>query len=392
MTQTKRIAVFICLLQTATTTLTAGGFWFSIGPAYRGGMKAKTTGTTYSQMVARTEPRTDFEDPDWAWPASIDYNYYDGYVSPVPVPGWWTAPTWNWGYDNSDQYDPADGTLTFHGRSSHNSGGGYAHVREPSAIRDIPTALSSAFDGLGLDCTVGYPWIVRPVCYIDMCAGLATIWDARATKSGTTFEEHVVQRKYEFYNINPHTAVYDVSGITVPDAPYRGSPAGPTIPYAPLYRESWRETVSTLISQREWTNRNHIDIASDTDIYSLWLGPRIYAQVLDNVNVHITPRLSVNLVDVGVSRYETLTRSYEGGDTMTLHSWSDHGSKTDTLFGAGVTAGMDWESARGFFAGIQGGYEWVGDDVKVDVGPNTVSIDISGYTASAVAGIRFGGE
>lgn len=63
--------------------------------------------------------------------------------------------------------------LTFHGHSSHNSGGGYAHITEPSAIRNVPTALSSTFDGLGLDCSVGYPWIVRPVCYIDLCAGLA---------------------------------------------------------------------------------------------------------------------------------------------------------------------------------------------------------------------------
>jgi len=53
--------------------------------------------------------------------------------------------------------------------------------------------------------------------------------------------------------------------------------------------------------------------------------------------------------------------------------------------------GADIEFQNGMFAGVWGGYEWVSEEVDVQVGPNTVSVDASGYTAGAVIGYRFGG-
>jgi len=365
-------------------------------------MRAKTSGSSYAQTVARTQPRGDFE-----YPAG----YPDGYFPPPPPPClcWFyddgflmadsgtsdpTSPGFGltsiWRYDNASQYDPIGETLTFHNRSA--GVDGYSYELSAATVIDRPTALSDTFSGQGLESIVGVSGPSSGTVSVDLCVGVSAIWDAEAALLGVTFEEDVIQRRHTVYREYSKTAVHDVSGVTIPSAPYRTIPGGPAIPYDPLTSSSSSRTYSSLSGQWEWTNRNHIDISASTDIYSLWLGPRIHAHAFDCVNVHLTPRLSVNIVDVGVSRYETLTRSYEGGDTMIVHSWADQGSKTDTVFGGGVTAGVDWESAKGFFAGIQGGYEWVADEVTVNVGPNKVSIDISGYTATAVAGFRFGGN
>jgi hypothetical protein len=92
-----------------------------------------------------------------------------------------------------------------------------------------------------------------------------------------------------------------------------------------------------------------------------------------------------------VSRHESFTRSYLGGGNALLGSWSDRGSEGDLIFGAGVTGGVNVEFPNGLFAGAWGGYEWLEDEVTVEVGPTTVTVAASGYVAGAVVGVRFGG-
>ena len=144
--------------------------------------------------------------------------------------------------------------------------------------------------------------------------------------------------------------------------------------------------------ERHWTNHNQIDMAVDTDVYSLWLGPQIKMQAGGIFSLHVTPRVSINYVDVGVERRETFVRDYVGGESVQLQSWSDRGSESDLIFGAGITGGVDMEFENGLFAGLWGGYEWLSDEVSVDVGPGAVDVDASGYMAGASIGIKFGGE
>lgn len=48
------------------------------------------------------------------------------------------------------------------------------------------------------------------------------------------------------------------------------------------------------------------------------------------------------------------------------------------MLGAGVTCAIQMAFANGLFAGAWGGYEWLQDNITVDVEPTTVDVDASG--------------
>ncbi|MBT3192640.1 MAG: hypothetical protein HN341_08805 [Verrucomicrobia bacterium] len=371
-----------------------GNIWFDVGPTYRGGMKAETSGSSYSQALPRTQSvRYEEREFDYSHGAS-GRSFSNGYVLPDSGTYDFLSPTfgytWNWGYEQSGQYDPVQRTLTLN----------YSHARDvaslytvtPTVMQDRNATFSETFDGNGVEFRVGCPLMEAETFQIDFCVGLSGIWDAKAQMSGSTFSEHVVEGNYTIYRSNTGTLTYDVSGITMPAAPHAGASGGPVIPYGPSSSTASRSQESTVLrSQREWTNRNFIDMSIQSDIHSLWIGSQLGAQVGKSVTLSVTPRVSANYVDVDVSRHETFTRSYSDGSSASLGSWSDRGSEGELIFGAGVTGGVNIEFSNGLFAGAWGGYEWLEDEVSVDVGPNTVDVDASGYVAGAVAGVRFGG-
>jgi outer membrane protein W len=56
--------------------------------------------------------------------------------------------------------------------------------------------------------------------------------------------------------------------------------------------------------------------------------------------------------------------------------------------GAALEAGMSFKITKSWFAGISAGYEWI-DDTSMDIGPNTVTLDLSGFSTSATIGVKF---
>jgi hypothetical protein len=45
--------------------------------------------------------------------------------------------------------------------------------------------------------------------------------------------------------------------------------------------------------------------------------------------------------------------------------------------------------AANWYAALLAGYDWVADEVEVRVGPNTLRLDLSGYSLAIEAGRRF---
>jgi hypothetical protein len=376
----------IFLLIAVVMDVCAGEWRFSAGPYYRGGMKAESAGSSYAQALPRTAARSDYM-PGPIPPPCIPTVFDDGYVR---SDGDLSTPslTWNWGYDNDSQYNSAADTLSFHTAPQLEGGNGYTVAS--SVIADRDAAFSDTFGGCGVELSAGYMIKESKSYQVEFCAGVSTIWDAQADMSGSTFEEHVSERSYADVAYYENTYVYDVSGVSVPGAPYQGVSGGPEIPLYYSSSDSIGSTRTITTSEREWTNRNMIDMAVDTDIYSLWLGPRIGVRAGKQFSLHVIPRISVNYVDAGVNRRETFVRDYGGGQSELLQSWSDSGSKGDIIFGAGMSAGIDMDFENGMFAGLRGGYEWLSDKVSVDVGPGAVSVDAGGYTFGVVAGFNFG--
>jgi hypothetical protein len=407
----------------------AEGLWLRVGPVYRGGMDAEASGSSHvqSQGIHAASPRRSFPDRltggRVAGPLRDNISSYgnrtfdDGYVNMDAGTGNPSSidpdVTWYWGYEDSSQYNSAADTLTFH-RTTRQPGmevaTGKGRVVSLSTLRDEEASFDDTFGGWGLELSGGYPLQTRGRLGVELCGGMAGIWNAGAQMGGSTFEEQVREDRYAVIDTTDYitdTYVYDTSGVTLPPAPHRGTYDGPfdtppvipspTIPNRPdsLHRDSVRAGAINRdirrTSSSTWTARNQVDMDVETDIYELWVGPRLAFHANDWLALHLTPKVSLNYIDADVDRSESFVASYADGRRETLHRWTDQGDEQKWSFGAGLTAGADVEFKNGMFAGCWGGYEWVGGDVDVRIGPNTVSVDASGYSAGVVMGRRFGG-
>jgi len=373
------VAMFIICLTAMSAA--AGNWWFSAGPVYRGGMEVTTEGTSRTQAggVHAVNP---LRSPSGVGSTRSYANrsYDDGYVNMGPGTGNPASVdpsvTWYWGYDNGSQYNAGAGTLTFH-RSG---------VRGYQEVRNTALDLDEDMDGFGVELVAGLPLRREGKIAWDLCVGVQGIPGAEAALSGSSYEEGIGRLDV--------TDVYDVSGVRIPGAPYRGTYDGPfgtppqipspTIPNIPERR-------STTLRDLSWSARNRIALDVEADICMLWLGPRLAVHPAEGLALHVTPRITGSLVDVSVDRTEIFGRHEADGSSTVLQRWSDSGSESAFVFGAGAALGAEIELGDGFFAGTWGSYEWVSEDVDVHVGPNTVSVDVGGFAAGAAIGRRLGG-
>jgi hypothetical protein len=341
-------------------------------------MKADASGSSHTQ-VRGTHTVGALQSPAGVGSAGsfADRTYDDGYVRRDPGTGIPSSidpdVTWYWGYDNGGQYNAGAETLTFHRTGTE----GYQKTLDAALDADDTMA------GYGAELVAGLP-LKDGTFSLALCLGLQGIFAADAALDGSTHEEGVGRLDVQ--------DTYDVSGVSIPSAGFRGTYDGPfgTPPVIPSPVIPNRPTSrSSSLTDMKWSARNAISMDAKTDLLELWLGPRLALQASDRIAVNVTPKVSVNYVDVSVDRSESFVATDGAGRSATLDSWTDSGSETEFIFGAGATAGVDVEITDHLFAGIWGGYEWVSDEVDVTVGPNTVSVDASGYTAGAAAGYRF---
>jgi len=422
------VALCCCFVLGGEGVCRAGESWVKAGLLYRGGMNARSTGTSYTQDqdLHGAEPVGGLDLPDVGKnPDNINSyanrDFDDGYVymdagtgNPASID---PTVTWFWGYQDRDQLDTGADTLTFTRTtvSSKNrpfEGQGRRVVLD--ALKDTSATFDDDFGGFGAEIVWGFPTDTEGNVRVDFCAGLGVIISENATVGGTSFHEEIrdetftASGQHRYTDTITDTYVYDVSGVSIPGAPHSGTYDGPfdtppvipspTIPNRPsdVYRDASRDSnfdvaSETIIASTVWNAMNRITMDVDTDIYQAWLGSQLTFNGGESLSFNVTPRVSMNFVDVSVERSEQFSVTYADGGREVLNSWSDSGSESWFFFGAGVTAGANLELKNGIFAGIWGGYEWLSDKIDVEVGPNTVSVDASGYTAGVVLGRRFGG-
>jgi hypothetical protein len=58
---------------------------------------------------------------------------------------------------------------------------------------------------------------------------------------------------------------------------------------------------------------------------------------------------------------------------------SAQASEDDLLPGLGIRASVDWAFLPTWAIGLMGGYDWVADEVEVQVGGVETEVDVSGY-------------
>ena len=356
-------------------------WWIEAGPVYRGNMDITISGTSYTQLNGLNAWGPLGTNPA-AGPTAgyADRTYDDGYVRMDPGTGNPAAldpdTTWFWGYDNAAQYDPAAGTLSF---SSTGLVGYTEALNRALAVKDD-------VDAVGFEIAGGFQLLQQPTYRIDLAFGIQSVWGGDKNYRTSTYAESAGRLDL--------TDAYDTGGLVPGQFPapgHRGTFDGPfdnppVIP-SPLISTNFTRTINPV--DLPFGAANSINLKVNTRLQSLWVGPRISYQPAPKWSLHIDPKLTLSHVKIKASRNEQFTATDAAGATTTLAAWNDNASNGDWQLGAALSAGAQYDVNDMLYFDASIGYEWVFNDVGLNIGPNRLTYDPSGYTASIMLGYRF---
>jgi hypothetical protein len=134
---------------------------------------------------------------------------------------------------------------------------------------------------------------------------------------------------------------------------------------------------------------NTINVSVDSSYYQIAFAPRLSRSLSRTLDVYFQPKIGVGIVDSSVDRRETLYESSAGGGVQVLRTWHDEESQLAAQLALGIRGGLSASLGRNFRAGIFAGYEWDVDPVELEVGPNTVKVDNSGFVAGLSLSVAF---
>ena len=318
--------------------------------------------------------------------AAADRAYDNGYVrldpgtlNPNAVGG--MGYTWNWAYDSAGQYNATANTMALSklGAPGYTSLGG-------SAVEGQDAALGAGLQLRGLvPLHASGPWT------FSLAVGFQGIWGAESNFRMSTYGERISQLQVrDTYNVADAVhPTYGFPGPRTTSGGYAGTydgPAGGASSWVGGYPVIGNIPNARQVTQQDlYYAQNDISFRCETSFYELTLSPRISYALSRVFTCHATPELGVAYVDVSTDRSEYF-RTSTGG---LLASWQDHASAGQFRFATGITGGVDADLGHGYYAGAYGGYEWVLEDVSLASGPNTISLNPSGFVAGLVLGKKF---
>lgn len=404
-------------------------FWWRAGAVYRAGMEGSATGTSRTQQQAADMIRSGTRGarsgigiPPAIGPNPDDIGQYkdrdfdDGYVhrdSMTYDPGTGIGDEWtvNWGYEESGQYDPNAGTITFRRASVSEQAVGVEDRHTSRSVRtdrDAGMAAERRFGAAGMELAFGTRLTRRPVVNAGFALGLRYFPEMSASLTDTTFRQTVTDRAFttrrtlRILDQVADTYTYDYPDQPLypdpPPAPYDGSNADPAndplLDYRParserqVQRSSHRSRETRKTGETVWNAANRIDVAITTDLLQAIAGPRGTYQLGRRTRAHAAVALALNHVDTSVDRREIFEATGEDGSRQVLRGWHDRERRTDWLWGGRLEAGATVALGASWNAGISAGYEWI-ERVRVDVGPNRITLDLSGPEVAAFIGMTF---
>ena len=406
--------------------------------------------TGRSDSVSESGRRSSSRTPDIGDENTFgDRTYDDGYVRLDPGTGdplsLEPGLTWNWGYDDGSQ--TSGQSLLFTATEINESAFNRTTtttVRElatltqrgerirVSTVEDRPIRLSDEISGVGLSAEAGYFLSKKENGSLSLVVGLNTAWGAESHRQDTPFRQRIMRQQLERIQRTPSsyeiirsdhiqvngsqviTDSYALQGVLPPSAPYRGNfnGPGPTIPNRPTSRGTTASGTGEEQTLNSRTNRGRssssqpvvtervisseqydafavVDFDLDADVYELLIGPRIHLSLQRGMSVYASPYISMNMIDYSATRNEQFVINRDGKTTV-VESWQDRASDIKALFGYGAQVGLQIPLKDNWFLIADGAYTHVPDDVSIPIGPNTIHIDPSSYSARLMVGRRFG--
>jgi hypothetical protein len=366
------------------------GWWFRGGALYRGGISYRLEGTSILETEGRSAVETGVRSPAAdVGPANAPANrrYDDGFVNVDPAtadsPGFLTPNlTTHWGYQSNTQRSGRDLTFTRSGPQ------GLRRLGEESRTLNEKETLGAP----GVEFLAGKPIRITEESRWDWIGGLRVFVPGSQTVRGTSrtenFQGQIVQIT-DTYRLDD-ILIFDGTTETPnpPPAPFTGSPGSQivrnAIPNIPANR-----TIRTLAAG-EWQAETDVSAEVDVTQFELRFGAEWSRGLGENWRLNVQPSVSAHILDVDVSRRESVIAQYADGSRETLFTLSENKSSTEVLFGVGLQAGVSRPLSENWGLDLTLGYDYVTES-SLNIGANTVKLDFSAYTVGLAFRRGFGG-
>ena len=417
---------------------------FRVGPAYRMGMSVKASGGAYSDTLEGLSYWPGANGGGWNWangylpdasklqPVADDMGVGDrtfdnGFnniaictLSPDPALHIPDNQTWNWSYDADSQFDGANYTMSYTRHTVINESGSSQNVGTYQSVRSYRDYYGtnidacSDFDAPGLQAELDYLIYTNAATNlaVTLSLGFEMFWGpvqhfqsntvVGSVSSSYYYENQSIPYTYAMNGDLVDNYMYDVYANYLPGAPYAGTynGPGPLLFNTPLSRDTIinqqdyvvvygtpviNEASSGSSSVNIW---NDVDIDADMNLYSLWLGPKLYWDASENWSLIINPRLSINYMVADAHREESLYAGSAENPTL-LKRWVDDATDDEWAWGAGISVGLDYDVNTNWFVGVSIAYDWISSDLDMTIGPNCLSFDGSGFNGTIQIGRRF---
>ncbi|MCC5845764.1 MAG: hypothetical protein JJU05_16070 [Verrucomicrobia bacterium] len=407
-------ALLTLLLASFTTPLSAE--WFvEAGPFYRGQMKLSVNGGSRARDTGALAAVPGTRGGTTIGPglpvnddgtAAVFRAFDNGYVGPS---GWGWAQdaglTQYFAYETADQYDAAANTLTF---TRSVSASGEASTRTATRVTESGQPGwrdATRTNGVGIIATLGYLLCERT--------------DPEDAERGEEKNDHEWSLLFRFgwlngmganfrsrsalrQNVNTTRETSMLTGADVRQYSYDtlGNPFFPSAPYTmanpggvgPLIADT-PETITPLSTfdtttggtgRTAYQAQSLVDLDLDVEAFTFQFGPRWLWGLNDSVSLFLQPLATVNLIDVTARRQE----HFRDSNGRLIGSWNDRADEQSWRWGGGIQLGLQAYVSENWYLNGSGGYDWV-KAAHVNVGPDRVRIDLSGYQIELALGRRF---
>ncbi|MEM7394425.1 MAG: hypothetical protein AAF492_18980 [Verrucomicrobiota bacterium] len=435
----RSIGLTLLVMAGLAPTLRAGEWWMQAGPIHRHNMKLSLRGSSHVQGGG-VQPAPAFYDPAAESRLGLrgvnppvpgtgvlpltgfaDRSFDNGFVhigSTTGVGGSLTPDhTWFWGYDDASQIDTMLNTITFNTEvTTANYSGNITDVsratrRTVDVLRDEPIHENRELSGTGVEILFGRDLLVQTGRTVSVIGGLNGLWGENRSFQARPWEQTVRTRKTDVTSEYSFTDTFTAHDLYVylledpmgkpvpPRAPgdpgtFNGLPLpSPLIPNVPdshqrtdesLDRVSSGRTTRRNVSDRTVRYWNEVDLDVETEAFQLFAGGQ-WAVEREKVAFFVSGRATLNLLEIDVERNEVLVSDEDGGPRV-LRMWRDQADDQTVAMGFGLSGGVEFYLDEVWFLRAEFGRDWIFDEAKVRVGPNTVEFDASGYTSKLLLG------
>lgn len=400
------------LLLSALATGARAEWFVEVGPFYRGQTKISVDGGSRAHDSGINAPSTTTRGGIASAPGALPDNgsltgtrvFDNGYVGPSD---WVWAQnagiTQYFGYQTADQYNAGADTLTFTKTQTANSAGSTLSTTRITDQGSAGWKDSERTNGVGLMATLGlqlgdrteegqpaeedcHQWSI--LFRFGWLEGMGTTFRNRPAYAQNV-ETTRVRSSAASSSVQQYT--YNTLGNPFfPGAPYTMSDpggVGPLISSTPdrITTLSSSDTASKNSADRSsYQTQSLVDLDLDVQAFTFQFGPRWNWGRDGDISLFLQPLATLNLIDVSASRQE----HFQTSNGQSLGQWNDHADEQTWRMGGGIQLGIQVPVSEKWYINGSGGYDWV-KSTHLDVGPDRVRIDLSGYQLELALGRLF---